>query len=147
MWPFDLLSKKKAPVYAIYSMDGNTMSIQLDRANLAHPFGVLDGKYQYSDLNGWVQVLGRLKQDKYITEFEDCEDLAMDATLESSETYRLNAIGLAVGSVPAGYHGYCILWVKDIGWMLFEPQSGFGFGSKPFNIGENGYGMPDKVLI
>lgn len=110
------------------------------------PFGLLDGKYYTTDYAGWCAVLPRLLTSQYAAELDDCEDIALATTLKASREYGLNAIGMAVGNMPQGRHGFCILYVADRGWMLFEPQRGFGFGGKPFAIGENGYTV-DKILI
>jgi len=134
----NLFLKPQQPKPTIYQMTGTDMWQKLDDAGLAHPFGIMDGIYNYTDLTGWKMILPLLLTTDYVAELDDCEDLALQATLDSSKIYKLNSIGLAVGTKDGAGHGFCFLYVKDVGFMLFEEQKGFNYG-RPFAIGANGY--------
>jgi len=136
----------RKPHPTIYTMTGVDMLAKVQSAGLTNPFNVQDGVYYYSDMDGWKQVLPKLLTNKYVAELNDCEDLAMQAMLDSSVKYGLNAIGIAEGPTPIGPHAFCILYVKDRGFMLFEEQKGAGYGGVPFDVGDHGYQV-DKILV
>jgi hypothetical protein len=105
-----------------------------------------DSNYYCTDLEGYKKLLPHLLQDGYRTTFKDCEDMAFQAMLDSSTKYDINAVGVVIGSIPGGYHAFCILYIHDLDkFMLFEPNRN-GYGDGPFEIGERNYQV-GKVLI
>ena len=133
--------------FKVYELSGLALQIQLHLLGLEIPMGMLDSRYYTTDLEGWGKILYDLvfdsnlyKKDKF-----DCDKYALKAKVTCAEKYGLNAIGVALGHIPGGYHGFNIFFYAEIGFMLFEPNEGFGYDGC-FEIGEHGY-KPEKVLI
>ena len=141
----EILGLLPKPEVKTYWMSGVKTGEELNAAGLEHPFGVLDSEYYITDLNGWKAILPHLLQDGYRPTFKDCENQAMRAMLDCSEKYGLNGIGLVIG-YAGGHHAFNILYVKDHGFMLFEPQRSSTNKGEPFRIGEKGYTIR-KVFI
>jgi len=109
------------------------------------PMGMLDTKYFYTDAAGWASVLSDMMFSSllYAPETFDCEDYALKAVVVATEKYGLNSLGLVVGKMPQGWHGWNFFYVGDR-FMMLEPNLGFNLGY--FELGENGY-VPYKVLV
>ena len=136
------------PGFTEYQIGGTELYDKLVALGLKLPVGMLDSTYYYTDPTGWANVLSDLafKSDLYKVEKFDCEDYAMKACVEVWERYGLNAFGLVIGDMPQGRHGFNILY-DGIGFLLFEPNAGFGYGGAfPINDNEHQY-RPDQVVI
>ena len=64
----------------------------------------------------------------------------MLASARTSELFKLNTCGIAIGQSPFGYHGFN-LFVSDAGLFYLEPQTG-----DIYNIVENS-GYKAKLAI
>ncbi len=144
-WLSDLF--KSQPKFTEYKIPGSELAGKIRNLGLKVPFGMLDGWYYYTDLEGWAEVLYNLvfssrlyKPDRF-----DCSNYALKAMNESAERYGLNTLAMVIGDMPQGRHGFNMLFYGD-GFMLWEPNAGFDWSGQPFEIGENGY-KPDDVLI
>lgn len=133
--------------YKVYELSGLALQVKLHSLGLEVPMGMLDSRYYTTDLEGWGKILEDLvfNSDLYKADIYDCENYALKAMNLCAEKYGLNTLGVALGFIPGGYHGFNILFTADDDFMLFEPNFGFGYGGC-FEIGENDY-RPQKVLI
>uniref|UniRef100_A0A6M3LU41 Agglutinin C-terminal domain-containing protein n=1 Tax=viral metagenome TaxID=1070528 RepID=A0A6M3LU41_9ZZZZ len=145
------LFQSKNPEGAIHisSISGNELRAKIEAIGLQVPLGMLDSEYLYTDEPGWSNILPYLQYNPVKTEngrviIADCEDYSFRAYSDVQFKYGINALGVALGKMPAGYHGFCIVYT-GAGFKLFEPQLGFGI-KRLFNIGEYGY-QPDRVVI
>ena len=145
--------KVQQPVIHIPSFDEYQISSPLLRAHLqvmglVVPMGMLDSVYYYTDLEGWAKILYDLvlKSSLYKTDRFDCENYALRVMNLCAERYGLNAMGLVIGDMPLGRHGFNIFYCGADIFMLFEPNEDFGYEGEAFEIGEHGY-QPDEVLI
>ncbi len=141
----DAIDKPPQLDIKIYKIGGDKIGQKLTDMGIDHPFGVLDGEYFATDLEGWKTLLPHVLQDGYTATLKDCENMALLAMMDSSVKFGVNGIGMAVGTVPGGHHAFCIIYVHDLDkFMLFEPNRN---GVKePFDIGENNYTL-QKVFI
>jgi len=98
-------------------------------------------------LEGWGNILWDLvfNSNLYKADRFDCENYALKAMTTCAERYGLNTMGLVIGDIPLGRHGFNIFFHGD-GFMLWETNDGFSYAGTPFEIGEYGY-HPDIVLI
>jgi hypothetical protein len=145
-WLISLLTGKPQTIpepitYQVYSMSFTEMLTKLDQAKLDHPFGVLDSVYYYTTLEDFKTISSGLIQCGYSNELNDCEDMALQTSLDSSVKYKVNSVGLAVGSWNGSAHAFNIVYTQDKGFMLFEPQNG-----SLFDLDTNGYKV-ERVLI
>ena len=92
-----------------------------------------DSRYFYCSHEDWGKVLAKvlLGMPKYTAEKWDCENYAMLASARTSELFKLNTCGIAVGQSPFGYHGFN-LFVSEAGLFYMEPQT-----ADIYSIGEN----------
>ena len=135
------------PSFKEYQITGVLLRSKLKDLGLEVPLGMLDSMYYHTDLEGWGKVLYDLafSSSLYKSNKFDCENYALKAMNLCAERYGLNTLAMAVGNIPQGRHGFNIFYYGD-GFMLWEPNMGFGWSGEPFEIGENGY-QPDLVLI
>lgn len=142
----DLIDKPPKLDIVTYKIGGHIIGQKLTDMGIDHPFGLLDSEYFATDLAGWKKVLPHLLQDGYRDTFQDCENMAMQAMLDSSVKYGVNAMGMCIGW-NGGYHAFNILYAADLAkFMLFESIRDYGYGGVPFELGEKKYAVY-KVLI
>ena len=134
------------PTYKESIIDGMSIYSKITGMGYKMPLGLLDSTYYYTDLEGWGNVLWDLvfKSALYKADRFDCENFAFKAMSLCAEKYGLNTLGVVIGDIPSGRHGFNILFHGD-GFKLFEPNEGFGYGGL-FEIGEHGYTI-DWVII
>ena len=84
-----------------------------------------DSRYFYCSHEDWGKVFAKvlLNMPKYTAEKFDCENYAMLASARTSELFKLNTCGIAIGQSPFGYHGFN-LFVSEAGLFCLEPQTG-----------------------
>ena len=112
------------PSITEFEMDANQL------ANLLQPLGLRelhlwDSRYFYCSHEDWGKVFTKvlLGMPKYTAEKFDCENYAMLTSARTSELFRLNTCGIAIGQSPFGYHGFN-LFVSEAGLFYLEPQTG-----------------------
>jgi hypothetical protein len=133
----DLFRKKKEEfTVERYFLSDFQLAYMLDNIGLARPLGLLDSQYMYTDLETWKKVLPKLIDKKYVPEIWDCEDIAMQAMLNSSRVFGLNSLGVVIGDLNGKSHAFNIFW-DGLQFWLWEPQLSMG----PFNIGEHNYSL------
>jgi len=122
-----------------------TTANELNR--LAQPLGLRelylwDSRYFYCSHEDWGKVLRKVLLDmpKYTREKFDCENYAMLTAARTSELFKLNTCGIAIGQSPFGYHGFNI-FVSDAGLFYLEPQTG-----DIFSVTENS-GYKAEIVI
>lgn len=135
----------------------NIQVLEISRAQLATSldkdtdiksvlYGYLDSKYYYCSLEDWGKVLEYIYmvEDKpdYVTDRLDCEDFAFWLKAMISYYFGLNTMGVVIGDIPQGRHGFNMFYAED-GWWLWEPQVG---DQAPFRPGHKGY-KPLHILI
>jgi len=83
-----------------------------------------DSRYFYCSHEDWGKVLAKvlLNMPKYTAERFDCSNYAMLASARTSELFKLNTCGIAIGQSPWGYHGFN-LFVSEAGLFYLEPQT------------------------
>ena len=135
------------PGFEVHQISGLLLKARIEDLGLEMPLGMLDWQYYHTDLEGWGKILYNLvfssslyKKDKF-----DCENYALKAMNLCAERYGLNSLGLVVGNIPQGRHGFNMFYSGE-GLMLWEPNMGFAWSGGPFEIGDHGYQL-DKVLI
>lgn len=135
------------PSFNQYEITGPALKEKIQALELKIPMGMLDGRYYYTDLEGWGNILYDLafKSKLYKRDRFDCENYALKAMTLCAERYGLNTLVMVIGDIPQGRHGFNIFYYGD-GFMLWEPNEGFPWSGEPFEIGENGY-IPDLVLL
>ena len=101
-----------------------------DLKNLLEPLGLRelylwDNKYFYCSHEDWGKVFAKvlLGMPRYTAEHFDCENYSMLASARTSELFKLNTCGIAIGQGPRGYHGFN-LFVSEAGLFYLEPQTG-----------------------
>ncbi len=88
-----------------------------------------DNTYMVISLEDMQRVIENTRQNlpTYTTELFDCEDFAFLLMTRITEKYQLNSLGVAVGTIPAGGHGFNIFvtWETDkLVPHILEPQTG-----------------------
>ena len=119
-----------------------------DLRSLLNPLGLRelhlwDSRYFYCSHEDWGKVFAKvlLGMPKYTAEKFDCEDFAMLTSARTSELFKLNTCGTAIGQSPFGYHGFN-LFVSEVGLFYLEPQTG-----DIYSISENsGYKAEIAIL-
>ena len=136
------------PTFKEYQIEGNLLKFKLQAMDMRVSLGMLDSIYYYTDLEGWGKILYNLvfNSNLYKTNKFDCENFAMKAMNLCAERYGLNTMGLVVGDIPLGRHGFNIIYCGQDLFKLWEPNSGFDCNGEAFDLGENGY-FPDLVFI
>ena len=83
-----------------------------------------DDKYFYCSHEDWGKVFAKvlLNMPRYTAERFDCSNYAMLASARTSELFKLNTCGIAIGQSPWGYHGFN-LFVSEAGLFYLEPQT------------------------
>lgn len=87
-----------------------------------------DSQYWAVSLDDWKRIIKDVLSDlpKYLAEKFDCEDFAMLTMTRIAERYEINTMGVAVGQVPFGYHGYDLFVAWEDGQPklhVLEPQT------------------------
>jgi len=105
-----------------------------------------DSRYWYTSHEDWGKVFDRVLTGMplYTSERFDCENFAMLASARTSELFKLNTCGIAIGQSPWGYHGFCLFLsrVADEAKLFYlEPQNSMVYG-----IEENS-GYRAEILI
>ncbi len=105
---------------------------------------IWDSNYWAISLEDWQKVFKDVFSGlpKYLAEKFDCEDFAFITMMRVTERYQINTIGVAVGQVPFGYHGYNLFVSWDNGQAklhTLEPQNG--------QIDPQGYSTGDTVIF
>ena len=136
------------PSFDEYEITGHSLKSKLKALGLEVPLEMLDYTYYHTDLEGWGKILYDLvlKSSLYKTDRFDCENYALRVMNLCAERYGLNAMGLVIGDMSLGRHGFNIFYCGDDHFMLFEPNEGFGYDGEAFEIGGHGY-QPNLVLI
>ena len=134
------------PSFKEYIIDGMSIYSKITSMGYKMPLGLLDSTYYYTDLEGWGSILWDLtfNSNLYKADRFDCENMAFKAMNLCAEKYGLNTLGVVIGNIPQGRHGFNILFHGD-GFKLFEPNFDFGYDGL-FEIGEHGY-IVDWVII
>jgi hypothetical protein len=127
------------PEYVIYEMPYLDMIKKLNEAGISYPLGVSDEVFRFTDIEGWKRILPHLLYTGHTSRIFNCEDIALKTVLRCQEEYGLNAIGMVNGWKNGKSHAFNLLYVKDYGFMLFEPQKNAGYGGVPFSVGDNDY--------
>ena len=87
-----------------------------------------DNRYWFTTHEDWSKVFAKVLLDmpKSTADRFDCENYAMLVSARTSELFKLNTLGIAIGQSPFGYHGYNIFVSEDGGAKLYylEPQTG-----------------------
>ncbi len=122
------------PSFPEHEIRGAQLYIKLKDLGLRIPFGMLDNKYYYTDLEHWGKLLYDLtfKSSLYVNDKFDCDNYALKAMTLCTERYGLNAFGMVVGDTELGRHAYNIFYSGE--FMLFEPNAGFPFSGSAFNL-------------
>lgn len=134
------------PNFKEYYIDANSLRTKIKALGATIPFDMLDSWYYYTDLEGWSKILPDLvfKSSLYRKDRFDCEDYALKTMVTCRERYGLNTMGVVIGNMPQGRHGFNMFYFGD-GFMLFEPNEGYVW-SGAFEIGDYGY-SPEEILI
>lgn len=137
------------PSFHVGSISGDGLRAKVEAVGLIVPLGMLDIGYLYTDEDGRNSLLKYLQYNPENTitgqpTIGDCEDYSFRAYVDAQFKLGINALGVALGNSPWGYHGFCIVFTGD-GFKLFEPQLGWNIKTL-FNIGENSY-QPDRVVF
>jgi len=105
-------------------MDASKLNAMLQPLGL-HELHLWDSRYFYCSHEDWEKVLAKVLLDmpKYTAEKFDCENFALLASARTSELFKLNTCGIAIGQSPLGYHGFNI-FVSEFGLHYLEPQTG-----------------------
>jgi len=84
-----------------------------------------DNVYYYLEEAEWNKVLWDVltSQPVYVEERFDCDDFSLLTKVRVVERYKINGIGIAIGSSPMGYHAWNI-YIQDGGLICIEPQTG-----------------------
>lgn len=100
--------------------------------------GPLDGSYECFTYQEWLKWIPKSKLSTR-TNAWDCDDYALEAMVDTKRNYRTfgtnsatPAIGLVIGKLEKsflgmngkGLHALNIIYVKEHGWMFYEPQNG-----------------------
>lgn len=134
------------PSFKEYSIDSGSLASKILNLGYKLPVAMLDSVYYFTDLEGWGNILWDLtfNSNLYKTNKFDCENFALKAMNICAEKYGLNTLGVVIGNIPEGRHGFNILFHGD-GFKFHEPNVGFGYGGL-FEIGDNSY-SGDWVII
>jgi hypothetical protein len=141
------------PEIELFPISRNEVSSELRALGVELIHQPMDASYNYTNTAGWMDVWEYVyfvfPWPKYTQQSMDCEDFgillkglvsAFFGTSEQMSDVRLNTIALALGNIPAGYHGFNV-FRDEQGWMCIEPQSlvFFSWGDRQYE--------PEKVLI
>ena len=120
------------PTITEIEMDASKLNSLLQPLGLRE-LHLWDSRYWYTTHEDWGRVFERVLLDmpKYTAEKFDCENYSMLASARTSELFKLNTLGIAIGQSPLGYHGFNI-FVSDAGLYYLEPQS-----ADIYNVAEN----------
>ena len=104
--------------------DANKLNAMLQPLGLRE-LHLWDSRYFYTTHEDWGKVLAKvlLAMPKYTVDRFDCENFALLASARTSEIFKLNTMGIAIGQSPFGYHGFNII-VSEVGMFYMEPQNG-----------------------
>ena len=130
------------PSIAEFDMSSSQLRNMLEPLGL-HELHLWDNRYFYCSHEDWGKVLAKvlLNMPKYTAERFDCSNYAMLASARTSELFKLNTCGIAIGQSPFGYHGFN-LFVSEVGLFYLEPQTG-----DIYSISENsGYKAEIAIL-
>ncbi len=88
-----------------------------------------DSAYWSFSLEDWRTVIQDVRAGLpiYLAEKFDCEDFAFLMMTRVAERYKVNTMGVAVGQVPFGYHGFNLFVAMEAGQPklhILEPQTG-----------------------
>ena len=121
--------------------DANKLRAMLTPLDLQHLF-LWDYYYYYCSHEDWGKVFEKvlLNMPEYTTEKFDCENFALLTSVRTSELFKLNTCGIAVGQSPFGYHGFNI-FISDKGLFYLDPQN-----SMVYNIEEDS-GYRAEIVI
>ena len=111
------------PSIAEIEIDANKLSSLLQPLGLRE-LHLWDSRYFYCSHEDWGKVLAKVLLDmpKWTAERFDCSNFAMLASARTSELFKLNTLGIAIGQSPFGYHGFNV-FVSEAGLFYMEPQT------------------------
>ena len=117
------------PKYKLYSTSGEWLGGDLQRKNI-NPTHLWDGEYFYHQGVDWQKIINDvlINMPSYTTDKFDCDNFAMLTCCRIIEKYKVNGIGIAIGSSPMGYHAFNIFLayseVNKAELFMLEPQTG-----------------------
>ena len=122
---------KPTPTYEEFQIDANTLNSSIRSAISLLPPDIIynwDYWYYYVSLENWRDIIEDvfLSMPKYVTEKFDCENFALLTASTVSSKYKLNTMGIAVGEVPGGEHGFNIFPARTVAgreFFFLEPQT------------------------
>jgi len=135
------------PSFRTFQIDAATLKGRLANIGLTTPMGMLDGRYYYTDAEGWSKLLPDMvmKSNLWAADKYDCDDYAWKAKMTCVDRFGLNAIAFVIGDIPEGRHSFNLIYT-GVDWLVFEPNIGFGLAGQAFPIGNEGY-KPELVLV
>ena len=107
-----------------FDMSSSQLRNMLEPLGL-HELHLWDNRYFYCSHEDWGKVLAKVLLDmpRYTAERFDCSNYAILASARTSELFKLNTCGIAIGQSPWGKHGFN-LFVSEVGLFYLEPQNG-----------------------
>jgi len=108
--------------------DANKLRAMLTPLDLQHLF-LWDYYYYYCPHEDWGKVFEKvlLNMPEYTAEKFDCSNFALLTSVRTSELFKLNTCGIAIGQSPFGYHGFC-LFLSSVDnedrLFILDPQNG-----------------------
>ena len=141
-----LLKTEHLPSITDIEMDANQLRSMLNPLGLRE-LHLWDSRYFYCSHEDWGKVLVKvlLGMPKYVAEKLDCENMAMIASARTSELFKLNTLGIAIGQSPWGYHGFNLFVsrVDDENKLYYlEPQT-----SMVYDVTENSGYRAEIVIL
>ncbi len=90
---------------------------------------VWDRIFYYIKDENWAQVVSDvlLNMPDYTASRFDCENFALLCASRVSSKYKLNSMGIAIGSNKSGPHGFNVFLTRhdnEAQFMILEPQNG-----------------------
>ena len=90
---------------------------------------IWDRQFFYTSNEDWNEVVRRVlfNMPTYTAEKFDCENFALLCSARTCEAFQLNTMGLAIGRIPAGYHGFNVFLARygeETEFYILEPQTG-----------------------
>ena len=102
-----------------------TISLGLDTESSVIEWMQLDNIYKTTTTARWKLILKLFKWmswKKYRPDIYDCDDFADALRFRLKLLTLHNAVGVAIGSIPAGYHAWTVIYATD-SLMFIEPQT------------------------
>ena len=117
-----------------YTMSADELSKLIQQKCKSVTVWCWDGKYRYIGLEDWRKIINKdtLDRMKYIAEFHDCDNFAVQFSAYVDIFFQLNSAGIAIGAVLdknaniIGYHAWNCIVVQEndkAEVYFYEPQA------------------------